>query len=173
MKEKVNAKSTKQISPEKYVVERLDRGQWVCGNEFFSKPMNRGRAACVFFAQWLGMHEAKFTLDEVRNVFPISLNKFYENRKWDFIDTLIYGSEADSLMANVINKAGQIIQLRDHLWDFYPIKLGPRKCGWGYLKDLEYMAVMPKRWNKEDFQRLLDHIDANPNLFEGIRIRQI
>ncbi len=63
MKEKVNAKSTKQISPEKYVVERLDRGQWVCGNEFFSKPMNRGRAACAFFAQWLDMHEEKFTLD--------------------------------------------------------------------------------------------------------------
>lgn len=26
---------------------------------------------------------------------------------------------------------------------------------------------------KEDFQRLLDHIESHPELFEGLRIRQV
>ena len=111
-------------------------------------------------------------MNDVRKAFPLSINKYYETSKWDFIDTLIFGSETDSLMANVINKAGIKKELASDKWDFYPITIGQDKCGWGYVDDGN-MAVMPKMWRKEDFQLLLDHIDANPKLFSGLRIRQI
>lgn len=155
----------------KYVVERQVGTQWIFADEKFNRPLSKGRAACVFFAQWLNMHKEEFSLDDVRKAFPLSINKYYESNKWDFIDTLVFGSER-GLMANVINKKGDKISLASDKWDFYPIKYGPHNCGWGYLNDGN-MAVMPKMWRKEDFQQLLEHIDANPTLFEGIRIRKI
>jgi hypothetical protein len=156
----------------KYVVERQAGPQWVFADKKYNRPLAKGRAACVFFAQWMNMHEGEFSLDDVRNAFPLSINKYYESSKWDFIDTLIFGSETDSLMANVINKAGIKKDLASDKWDFYPITIGKQKCGWGYVADGN-MAVMPKMWRKEDFQRLLDHIDAHPELFHGLRIRQV
>ena len=156
----------------KYVVERLEGDNWVFADELFNRPLAKGRTACVFFGQWMKLHEGRFSLEKIREAFPISINKYYESSKWAFIDTLIFGSEASSLQANLVNKAGQKIELASAKWDFYPIKYGPNRCGWGYDEDGN-MAVMPKMWRKEDFQRLLDHIEANPTLFEGLRIRQI
>lgn len=157
----------------KYVVERQSGSQWVFADDKFNRPLSKGRAACVFFAQWMDMHEGEFSLDDVREAFPLSINKYYESSKWNFIDTLIFGSDSESLMANAVNIAGQQIELASDKWDFYPIKYTNNgKCGWGYLKDGNY-AIMPKMWRKEDFQRLLDHIDAHPELFSGLRIRQI
>ena len=138
----------------------------------FNRPLAKGRAACVFFAQWMAMHEGEFTLEQVREIFPLSINQYYNNLKWEFIDTLIYGSDSDSLMAEAINKAGQRIEIASDKWDFYPIKLGRRgRCGFGYLEDGN-MAVMPKMWRKEDFQRLLEYIEAHQEIFCGLRIRQ-
>ena len=156
----------------KYVVERKEENNWVFADKLFNRPLAKGRAACVFFGQWMKLHGRKYSLDKIREVFPISINKYYESTKWDFIDTLIFGSEAGSLRANIVNKAGQKIELASDKWDFYPIKIEQNRCGWGY--DVERnLAVMPKMWRKEDFQRLLDHIDANPTIFEGLRIRQV
>ncbi len=155
------------------MVERQSGSQWVFADDKFNRPLSKGRAACVFFAQWMDMHEGEFSLDDVREAFPLSINKYYESSKWNFIDTLIFGSDSESLMANAVNIAGQQIELASDKWDFYPIKYTNNgKCGWGYLKDGNY-AIMPKMWRKEDFQRLLDHIDAHPELFSGLRIRQI
>jgi hypothetical protein len=154
----------------KYLVEKKCEDKWVIADPVFNRPLAKGRAACVFFAQWLDMHKSEFTLDEVREAFPISINKYYENSKWEFHDTLIFGGNSDSF---IINKAGKKIKLCEDKWDFYPITDGRNsKCGWGYLKDGNY-ALMPKMWRKEDFQRLLEHIETKSQLFEGLRIRQV
>lgn len=168
--EKIFKESNRDTS--KYVVEKKCGDQWVVADANYNRPLAKGRAACVFFAQWMAMNEEKFTLQQVRDVFPLTLNEYYKNSSWDFIDTLIFGSDSESLKANAVNMAGQQIELASDKWDFYPLKLRKSKCGWGYLKDGN-MAIMPKMWRKEDFQRLLDHIDAHPELFSGLRIRQI
>ena len=156
----------------KYVVEKKSGDKWVPADANFNKPLAKGRAACVFFAQWMAMHEGEFTLEQVREIFPLSINQYYNNLKWEFIDTLIYGSDSDSLMAEAINKAGQRIEIASDKWDFYPIKPGRLgRCGFGYLEDGN-MAVMPKMWRKEDFQRLLEYIEAHQEIFCGLRIRQ-
>lgn len=169
--EKIFKESNRDTS--KYVVEKKCGDQWVVADANYNRPLAKGRAACVFFAQWMAMNEEKFTLQQVRDVFPLTLNEYYKNSSWNFIDTLIFGSDSESLMVNAVNIAGQQIELASDKWDFYPIKYTNNgKCGWGYLKDGNY-AIMPKMWRKEDFQRLLDHIDAHPELFSGLRIRQI
>ena len=168
--EKIFKESNRDTS--KYVVEKKCGDQWIVADANYNRPLAKGRVACVFFAQWMAMNEEKFTLQQVRDVFPLTLNEYYKNSSWDFIDTLIFGSDSESLKANAVNMAGQQIELASDKWDFYPLKLRKSKCGWGYLKDGN-MAIMPKMWRKEDFQRLLDHIDAHPELFSGLRIRQI
>ena len=157
----------------KYVVERLVDEKWVVADDKFNRPLAKGRAACVFFAQWMKKHEREYSLDTIREIFPRSINNYYEKNKWDFIDTLIFGGESDSLNAYVINKAGKKIKIADDKWDFYPLEpLEGSRCGWGYVEDGN-MAVMPKMWRKEDFLQLLDHIRCHPEYFSGLRIRQI
>ena len=95
-------------------------------------------------------------------IFP----KFMENTS-----RIDYRTLFETIFDNESENAYHIDFLSDK-WDFYPLKLRKSKCGWGYLKDGN-MAIMPKMWRKEDFQRLLDHIDAHPELFSGLRIRQI
>lgn len=153
----------------KYVVERQEDGVWVPADNHFKKPVAKGRAACVFFTQWMMIRGKDLTLEEVRNAFPVSINKYYQNNKWDILDTLIYGVETRSQEFYVVNQAGKSIRIDDAKWDFYPVD--GRQCGWGYLKNHE-RAVMPKMWRRDDFQLLLDHIKHNQHLFNGLRIRQ-
>ena len=40
-------------------------------------------------------------------------------------------------------------------------------------KELQRKRYFGGMWRKEDFQRLLGHIDAHPELFSGLRVRQI
>lgn len=161
----------------KYFVEREENGKWVPADKNFSKPVAKGRAACVFFTRWMSMsvRDLQLTIDEVREAFPLSINQYYFNNKWDFLDTLVYemkgGTVNSNLKREIINKAGKKIEENVDKWDFYPIEAESRACGWAYLKDRD-IAVMPKMWRKDDFQRLLDHIDKHPELFKGIRIRQ-
>ena len=157
----------------KYVVEKKSGNKWQPADTHFNRPLAKGRAACVFFAQWMAMHEGEFTLEQVRERFPLSINQYYNNNKWEFLDTLIYGSNTGSLMADAINKAGQRIEISSDKWDFYPIQPGRHgRCGYGYLEDGN-MAVMPKMWRKEDFLRLLEHIGTHQEIFRGLRIRQV
>lgn len=162
----------------KYFVELDEKGKWVPADKDFSKPLAKGRAACVFFKQWMLKHDQKLTLEEVRNAFPLTINSYYENNKWDFLDTLIFEVEVGAVNANgkreIINKAGLRIEIDSDQWDFYPVeqnRVSSKPCGYGYLKDGN-IAVMPKMWRKDDFQRLLEHIDKHSELFNGIRIRQ-
>ena len=154
----------------KYVVEREEGRKWVFADENYKKPLAKGRAACVFFSQWLQMQKKGVSLEDVKKAFPISINQYYATNKWDFLDSLIYLVKTSEYEHYVVNASGKEIRLEDDCWDFYP--LNGRQCGWGYLKDNE-RAIMAKMWRTEDFQRLLDHIKANPKLFSGLRIRQI
>lgn len=153
----------------KYFVEREENGKWIAANNDFRRPLAKGRAACVFFSQWLKMQKEKISLDEAKAAFPVSINHYYENSKWDFVDSLVYRVETRSSIQYVVNAVGMETKLEDDNWDFYP--LDRRQCGWGYLKGHE-IAIMPKMWRKDDFQLLLDHISENPQTFSGLRIRQ-
>lgn len=154
----------------KYFVEREDNGKWVPADINFKRPLAKGRAACVFFSQWLRQQKEKVSLDNVKAAFPVSINLYYKNSNWNFIDNLVYSVETRSSVHYVVNASGLEMKLEDDRWDFYP--LSDRQCGWGYLNNHE-IAIMPKMWRKDDFQLLLDHIDKNPKTFSGLRIRQV
>lgn len=174
-------KTTETKDNTKYLVEREVNGEWVPAEKFITEsflPLAKGRAACVFFTQWMVMHDKKFTLDKLREVFPLTINKYYQNSKREFFDTLIFEIEVGVVTGKgkreIINKAGLRIEEDSLNGDFYPVE--PRRIlvkefGYGYLEDGN-IAVMPKMWRKDDFQRLLEHIDNHPELFNGIRIRQ-
>ena len=153
----------------KYFVEKEDNGRWIAADANYKRPLAKGRAACVFFTQWLRMHDDKVTFEEARTAFPVSINQYYASSKWDFLDGLIYRVETRSFVPYVINAAGKDIKLDNALWDFYPVN--GRQCGWGYSNNNEKI-IMVKMWRKGDFQLLLEHIDKHPELFKGLRIRQ-
>lgn len=173
-------KTTETKDNTKYLVEREVNGEWVPAEKFITEPfipLAKGRAACVFFTQWMVMHDKKYTLDKLREVFPLTINKYYQNSKREFFDTLIFDIEVGvngKGKREIINKAGLRIEIDSDQWDFYPVeqnRVSSKPCGYGYLKDGN-IAVMPKMWRKDDFQRLLEHIDKHSELFNGIRIRQ-
>lgn len=154
----------------KYFVECEEDGKWMPADMYFNKPLAKGRAACVFFSSWMRMNGERFSLAEVRDIFPVSINRYYENNKWDFLDCLIYGVDVRQEEIYVVNASGKEIKLDDDQWDFYP--LSGRQCGWGYLKNHE-RVIIPKMWRKDDFQLLLEYIEKNPEFFSGLRIRQV
>lgn len=159
----------------KYIVERKEGTEWIPADEQFKRPLSKGRAACVFFAQWMDMYGRQYSLEKIREeFFPVSINKYFANSTWTFFDTLIFGCREDASIYKVISKGGEEVKLDAIIsFGFYPI-IHDKKCGWGYTKERE-IAIMPKMWRREDFQSFLNHIKEKKftDQFPDLRIREV
>lgn len=140
----------------------------------YSKPMSKGKAVAVFFMQWMKLNPGK-SIDEVRAVFPTSINAYYCRSKKAY-DSLIWHSTDE---VHAVSESGFSIAIKDALWDFYPIAQDSKSnngCGLGYGQvwdgsQKNGVAMIAKMWRKDDFDRLLNHIkNHSKDFFARVRI---
>lgn len=145
--------------------------------EGYKKGMSKGKSAAVFFMRWMEMNVGK-TIEDVRQIFPTSLNSYY-NRKTGSYDSVIWFT-ADEVMAET--ESGFKVNIADAGWDLYPIVHNrshdiPYGIGYGpvwegYQK--KGLAMIAKMWRKDDFENLLNHIQANQQrYFSRIKIEKV
>lgn len=143
----------------------------------YDKGLTKGKAAAVFFMEWMEMNCPK-TIEEVRQIFPTSINSYY-NRKTGSFDSLIWFT-ADEVTAET--ESGFKVKIADVGWDLYPIVhnrthdtsfgLGYGPVYDGYQK--KGLAMIAKMWRKDDFENLLDYIQVNQQkYFSRIKIEKM
>lgn len=164
-----------KITPnDKYLVEWDASGigtDWQVVKEY-TRPMSKAKTVAVFFMKWLEINGGK-SLDEVRSVFPTSLNLYFarNNGKKSF-DSLVWFSPDD---IHGVTESGFTLDItNDAKWDLYSIGKSLFGLGYGPVYDgveIKGKALIAKMWRKEDFENLLQYIDANRNkYFSRIRI---
>lgn len=143
----------------------------------YDKGLTKGKAAAVFFMKWMEMNCPK-TIEEVRQIFPTSINSYY-NRKTGSFDSLIWFT-ADEVTAET--ESGFKVRIADVGWDLYPIVhnrthdtsfgLGYGPVYDGYQK--KGLAMIAKMWRKDDFENLLDYIQVNQQkYFSRVKIEKM
>jgi len=153
----------------KYVVERRnEEGNWESAAWNFAKPMPKGRAACLFFTVWGRAHSESLTVDDIKSAFPLSLNAYYGHRKDGKFDSIVYTSPDDEIAVSTTPESSFQIPLKVATWEFYTD---------GYLGrvglDNGDIVYLVKMWRKDDFDRLLKHIEDKAAIFDGFRIRMV
>lgn len=142
----------------------------------YEKPMSKGKAAAVFFMQWMKISVPK-SIDEVRAAFPTSINTYYaRNKSKKVYDSLIWHS-TDGVHATT--ESGFCVDIINGAhWDLYPIVRNNPNNGiglghgpvWNGLQR-NGIALIAKMWRKADFENLLRHIsDHSQDLFLRVRI---
>lgn len=143
----------------------------------YEKPMSKGKAVAVFFMQWMKLNVPK-SIDEVREIFPTSLNAYYSrNRQKGVYDSLIWFSSDD---VHAETESGFKVDIQKEAgWDLYPVvphngEYG--EFGLGYAPVWEGdtctgKAMIAKMWRKDDFDNFLEYIDKNSEkYFSRVRI---
>lgn len=103
-----------------------------CGTDWqsipnYSKPMSKGKAVAVFFMQWMKLNPGK-SIDEVRDIFPTSINTYYCRSKKAYDSLIWYSTD----YVHAVTESGFSVDiLKDAPWDLYPIVHGS-EYGLGY-----------------------------------------
>ena len=138
--------------------------QYVPGYE---KSMSKGKAVAVFFMKWMQLSSPK-SIDEFREAFPTSLNKYYSrNHQKGVYNSLVWFTDDDT---HAKTESGfEVDIVKGARWDLYPIVKNtkhdiPFGLGYGAVYDglnCTGKAMIAKMWRKDDFENLMKHIDKN------------
>lgn len=143
----------------------------------YEKPMQKGKAAAVFFMKWMELSGPK-SIAEVREAFPTSLNTYYSrNLQKGAYDSVVWFTADD---INAETESGFKVDIeKSAAWDLYPIINNPalnKPFGIGYGPvyegyDCVGKAMIVKMWRKDDFENLLKHISENEQkYFSRVRL---
>lgn len=163
----------------KYLVEILDKdGNWITPDGYH-RPMSKGKTVATFFTHW--WQYIPFSLENIRKWFPSSLSNYYSRNtpdKWgnSVVWELFEGE--DDKVKNAEDRTqffttwvraenGFSVKISEASSDFYGLlEIGSHPCKSG-------TAYIVKMWSKDDFQRLLDHVERHREYFPYIRIREV
>lgn len=171
---------TSRRDTSKYMVlwdESGDGTNWVPVRGY-ERPMSKAKTVAVFFEKWMKLNAPK-TIDELRDIFPTSLNTYYARfAKKGVFDSVIWFT-ADDVTAETAS--GFKVNIADASWDLYPVvggKSHDTSFGLGYGPVYEGLtekgkAMIVKMWRKDDFESLLSYIQENQQkYFSRIKIEE-
>lgn len=141
--------------------------------------MSKGKTVATFFTHWWQYNS--FSLEHIRMLFPSSLSNYYSRNtpdKWgnSVVWELFEGE--DDKVKNAEDRTqffttwvraenGFSVKISEASCDFYGlVGIGCHPCKSGF-------AYIIKMWSKDDFQRLLDHVERHREYFKFIRIREV
>lgn len=134
----------------------------------FERPLPKGKAVAVFFQMWMDLNAPK-SIEDVRQVFPTTLNSYY-TRSTGAFDSLIWLSQDE---VTAITESGFSVKIEEAKWDLYPIMHNSKHdtdfgLGYGPVYEgynIQGKAMIAKMWRKDDFDNFLEYITKHQDTY--------